>query len=306
MIGADRLDCSNGANLPKIVVGPKDQLEIEERRRGMWALYIIDRNLSSLCGMPLAIDDRMFNVNFPVEERAFQDGKDHASPRDFTVDLTALIGPSTFHDDPQPSTYELVLRAMILLGQITLYHGVHQVGQSDGDRSEVSDRIEGALARFSLVLSRFDVTSVDFEDIDCVVWLHVTVQTCIVLFYHPKVSQCLLTGTRGVPKTFSTLPPSLQRSANAVESLVRLVKDTTPRSTEALLRPYFLGAFFLCCRFKLVMWKTFRTPKDRDDLDMIIMLVDQFSAKWGLLGQKYQDKMKRDLKTVEDELQAGT
>lgn len=194
---------------------------------------------------------------------------------------------------------------MVLLGQITLYHGLHQVGQSERDWSEASDRIESALARFSLALSRFDVTTVDIEDIDYAVWLHVTVQTCIVLFYHPKVSQCLLTGDRGVPKTFSALPPSLQRSANAVESLVRLIKDTTPRSTEALLRPFFLGAFFLCCRFKLIMWKTFRTPKDRDDLDMVIMLIDEFSAKWGLLGQKYQDKMKRDLKTVEDELQDG-
>lgn len=77
MIGADRLDCSNRANLPKGFIGPNDQLDLEERRRSMWALYLIDRNLSSLCGMPLAIDDRMFNVNFPVEERAFQDSKDH-------------------------------------------------------------------------------------------------------------------------------------------------------------------------------------------------------------------------------------
>lgn len=214
-----------------------------------------------------------------------------------------MIGPATFCSEPLPSTYELVLRATTLLGQISLYHGIQQAGQSIGERSEESVRLEGALTRFSLALSRFDVATVGLEELDYAVWLHVTVQTSIILFYHPKVAQCMLTGTRGIPNPPSKLPPSLKKATDAIENLVLLVKSTIPRSTEALLNPFFLGIFFLCCRYKIFMWRAYHTPKDRDDLDMMIMLVDQLTMKWGPLGLRFQEKIRRDLKIVEEEVQ---
>lgn len=74
LMGADRIDCPNAPKPSDIAWRPNDSVDTEERRRSMWALRTIDTKLSSLCGMPLAIDDRMFNVNFPAHENAFQDG----------------------------------------------------------------------------------------------------------------------------------------------------------------------------------------------------------------------------------------
>lgn len=190
---------------------------------------------------------------------------------------------------------------MTLLGQITLYNGTQQVRQPPAERSEEFAHIEGALIRFALALSRYDIATVDLEELDYAVWLHVTVQTCVILFYHPKVLQCAITGTRGVSDAPAKIPPSFKHAANAAENLIRLVKDVIPRSIEALLNPFFLGVFFLCCRFKIVMWKTYHASKDRDDLDMMIMLVDQFATRWGPFGQKYRDKIGRDFKIAEED-----
>lgn len=74
LIGADRIDGVFAQNLPESLVSLRGPVDIEERRRSVWALAVLDKKLSSLCGMPLAIDDRMFNVNFPLHEDVFQNG----------------------------------------------------------------------------------------------------------------------------------------------------------------------------------------------------------------------------------------
>lgn len=51
---------------------PRDAIEIEKQRKIIWALFFLDRSLSCLAGFSLAIDDRNYQVNFPLEEELFQ------------------------------------------------------------------------------------------------------------------------------------------------------------------------------------------------------------------------------------------
>lgn len=53
---------------------PRSELEIEERRRTVWAVYILDRLVGSSVPWAMCVVDNEFRVNFPVSEEVFQDG----------------------------------------------------------------------------------------------------------------------------------------------------------------------------------------------------------------------------------------
>ena len=72
LLGADRIDCSRTKKLSIMAAQPRDAIELEEQRKAVWALFFLDRFLSCLAGAPVAIDDRYFQVNFPMDDRDFQ------------------------------------------------------------------------------------------------------------------------------------------------------------------------------------------------------------------------------------------
>ena len=71
-LGFDRID-SNSA-FRGFLPDPRNELEIEERRRTVWAIFILDRLATTSVPWPVCIDDSQFNVNFPVSEEVFQSG----------------------------------------------------------------------------------------------------------------------------------------------------------------------------------------------------------------------------------------
>jgi hypothetical protein len=72
LFGFDCIDSSKARRFRPTISGPRDNIEQEEQRKIMWILFFFDRNLSCLAGLPLAIDDRHFEVNFPLEDDYFQ------------------------------------------------------------------------------------------------------------------------------------------------------------------------------------------------------------------------------------------
>lgn len=71
-LGLDRIDCGRSERLISVAPPPRDALELEERRKTIWVLFFLDRSLSCLAGFSLAIDDRQFHVNYPVDDAQFQ------------------------------------------------------------------------------------------------------------------------------------------------------------------------------------------------------------------------------------------
>lgn len=71
-LGFDRVDCGRKERLISMAPQTQDAIELEERRKTIWALFLLDRSLSCLAGFSLAIDDRHFHVNFPIDDVQFQ------------------------------------------------------------------------------------------------------------------------------------------------------------------------------------------------------------------------------------------
>ena len=71
-LGFDRLDYARSERLISTAPRTRDAIELEERRKTIWTLFLLDRSLSCLAGFSLAIDDRHFHVNFPTDDEQFQ------------------------------------------------------------------------------------------------------------------------------------------------------------------------------------------------------------------------------------------
>ena len=72
LLGFDRVDCTRVKRSVTMTAEPRDYIEKEERRKSMWALFFLDRSISCLAGFSLAIDERHFCVDFPLDEKSFQ------------------------------------------------------------------------------------------------------------------------------------------------------------------------------------------------------------------------------------------
>ncbi|KAL8951310.1 MAG: hypothetical protein Q9222_002709 [Ikaeria aurantiellina] len=59
-------------------------LECEERRKILWALYILDKSISCLVSLPLVVDDRLLSVNFPISDESFQ-GNSNSDVSPFSI-----------------------------------------------------------------------------------------------------------------------------------------------------------------------------------------------------------------------------
>lgn len=71
LLGYDRVDSTRVGTSP-LAPAPRDEVEQEERRKTMWELFYLDRAMSCLCGWAVAIDDKQFMVNFPIDDEVFQ------------------------------------------------------------------------------------------------------------------------------------------------------------------------------------------------------------------------------------------
>lgn len=69
--GLNRLDDPNPIVPVTIKFSP---VEEEECRCTLWSLFILDRHINYLIGRHLAINDKLWCVNYPLDDRSLQNG----------------------------------------------------------------------------------------------------------------------------------------------------------------------------------------------------------------------------------------
>lgn len=71
LLRLDRID-HDRAERSYPALRPRNEIEKEEQRKTVWTLFLLDRFISCFVGFPLAIDERQFRVNFPIDDDIFQ------------------------------------------------------------------------------------------------------------------------------------------------------------------------------------------------------------------------------------------
>lgn len=85
-----------------------------------------------------------------------------------------------------------------------------------------------------------------------------------------------------------------------MRSTLRMIKEASNYSIQSLLNPLLVPTYFLCSRFLTISWLESKDQAVRDDIDLILMLLDRVADSWGPLAAKYRTSVLHDLgKTVE-------
>ena len=274
---------------------PQDQYEEELRRRIMWCLYFVDRQSTCFTGLPPTIEDRLFAVNYPMDDKAFQNGAipgySHVEAFDDKVKALARSGQSPY------SYMRLIYKSMVLLGKISDHYRTHLEEKDDAgndERDESFCNLESALTRLYLHLPSSNISEAAPDDLNHLVWLIMSLHTCSILLHHPVRAD-------DVALAIDHDPPGYLRSWASVKTVIQMVNHAASLARDSLLNPWLGAPYFLCCRFLAIKWTETRHSSHQRDLDLFLMLIDKIGETWRGLGRKYRRSVEYDLSRSHEE-----
>ena len=200
-----------------------------------------------------------------------------------------------------------ILRASVLLGRIMTLHSHLYISRDRAEYMTEFEKLENAVSLFYFALScnsheNREATSMEPS---LTFWLNTMVQTCNVLLYHPVAFHPSLNERNEGAGSTSGFP----RCLNAARVILDVTKDTAKKSPDALVNPFLVTVYFLCCRFLSIAWYDDRNQSDRDDIDFVLLLVDVVGERWAPLAKKFRKGIMRDLgKNAEEtrQMRVGT
>ncbi|KAF8254131.1 hypothetical protein K440DRAFT_639900 [Wilcoxina mikolae CBS 423.85] len=221
---------------------PRSELEIEERRRTVWAVYILDRLASISVPWTMCVVDSEFCVNFPVSEEVFQNGSmenvEHMIIDPFPNTLDSLLPPTmtTAHASNARDAYQHLCKLAVLLGRILSY-------TRSTRSSEEFDNLDVTLTRFLFNIPKpyRSMIGVSSAELPTVLLLGCIMHACTI-FLH--------SGDGG--------GDGAERSVKAVENILTLLKNVSssidPNDDRVLGNPLLgptllLAARILCERY---------------------------------------------------------
>lgn len=204
-------------------------------------------------------------------------------------------------------TLDHVFRASVLLGRIMKLHNNLHTRQNDEQFRTEFSQLETGTALCEFTLSRFATgqqnSETDPKDLWLFYWLHALVQICTILLYHPLASsQHFNTSSQNSPsQDKGNNDPNFQHSLRAARQFLSVVKRAVSQSVDVLANPLLPTALFLCGRFISITWHEEQDNSDRDDIDVILLLMDRIGEVWEPLAKKFRKGILRDLMMDRDE-----
>ncbi|EPS39317.1 hypothetical protein H072_6930 [Dactylellina haptotyla CBS 200.50] len=252
---------------------PDNARSLEETRRTMWGLFMIDRCLSFLCGWPFAIDDRQFMINIPVTEKIYQDANAELllgiTPRHFPSSLDKMI-------EPIDHCYGHICNATVLLGRIVDYNNLPAGDDGSESGRRAFDALEVALARLLLSIPTHYTqitclqTAVEQEHTCFLICL---LQTCSILLHHPTVQA--VTRQELSLNEGQTPSPEFLRCLASTKRIVSAIKDLVTISNRTLSNPLAGPIFFLTGRILIIHWLETKDACTRSEIDLILLSLDK-------------------------------
>lgn len=285
-----RLACSHGYNridtkleiTPAYAPLPSSEVEREERRRTMWTLFMFDRGGSFAIGWPHAINEKYFVVNQPLDDRSFQTGE---------------LGNSNASATPDP--FQILITTYKILGRVEEHTHILQIPDDLGAYRREFRQLDAdiiATARQSTEKMQ-SLQYLSTRDQFQLVWTHVLIHTAIVILHHRPLEDWAIISEG------STDPSSLeawhenhfQHCLQVTDTMVQLIKSFKGAFWDILINPQTGTALYIFQRLLIIRWRDTHDPKYKQDIDLIIMLFEQFAGVYPELGQRYLEKLRHDL-----------
>ncbi|KAK3360413.1 fungal-specific transcription factor domain-containing protein [Lasiosphaeria hispida] len=280
-----------------------DWCQAEQRRRVIWALFILDRGICFPVGLPHAIDDRHLRLCLPMAEDLFQGSEAPPEPSEtvfFSHDLKRLI--AALRDEARrkshnPSHY--LILAYLLLGHIVGHMFSPDYNQDDAARRSERDELEQHLTQTRLMLPRCatDLAAARYQDFKYVVWLNVLMNVNTVLLHHQPQRGGIEVADEAAPGIADDGgSSSWQHCVAAAHNTALLVREACRVSTDLLMNPHVSAPIFTCSRILVVEYllssakgqRQQRSPALRSDLEVMMLMFDRLHEVYGGVFQKFR------------------
>jgi len=332
-LGFHRMDGGNPVAMPGVTPptlstkagNTQDWRRLEQCRRVVWMLFMLDRGMCFPIGLTHAIDDRQLRINLPMTNDVFQ-GSDvletsqaQEQPLLFTHNyrrMLSLIQNRTRRnqnlDDRNPWHY-LVL-AYMLLGRIMehLHSPEYGLDDDDTDHTWQSERqeLEQDLGQTRLVLPRWatELAASSYTDFKQVVWLKVVMNVNTVLLDHrpaiPKQQHQQHNNPSAADRDTDGTG-SWQHCVAAACNTALLIREASRVSTDLVVNPHIAAPIFTCGRVLVIEHLKNNTNNHtsghkrhsssnsnsllQTDLEVLFLIFDRMSEAFGGVGNKFRD-----------------
>ena len=198
-----------------------------------------------------------------------------------------------------------IYKAGVLLGHIIMFHNDLHPADAARRKCEFAE-LETALTvlELSCTSNPASILSVPEERLNHVVWLVILLQMCTMLLYHPTASPGKQQSEDAKGQDLGDI--GLMRCLNAMHNTVMVIKETAGRCIDALCNPFLIPAYFLCCRFLAIGWHERKDPAFRQNVYLMLLLIDRVGLVWCPLASKFKFKfsMVSDLNKDVEQVQA--
>lgn len=297
-LGFNQID-RNVSGINPLLPQARSEQELEERRRTVWAIYILDRLSTAASPFTSCIEDRMFCVNFPAPEETFQNGSMENMERmvidPFPSDLESLSPPYKHADSvsPDKDAYQYLCKIAVLVGRIDSYNRcLHRKTSLEFQQLEV------ALARFQINVPQkyhrpWQLSPAELPTVFllicvmrmCTVWLHFP-QCNPEQFLVPNIITNDGNGSRKASFDFCV---------GAIHNVVSFLSSVVGLSDERVFSNPLLGpSFLLGARILTLKYHDERANQEDENsaatsetVHLILDVLKHMRRVWPVLAEKY-------------------
>ncbi|KAI5781941.1 hypothetical protein EDC01DRAFT_619439 [Geopyxis carbonaria] len=286
----------------------KNEQELEERRRTMWAVYILDRLVSVSVNWTMNIIDDEFDVNFPVSEEVFQSGSiggvSHMIVDPFPRSVETLVPKRSEHAVQDLDAYQYLCKVAVLIGKINSYNRSFAQKQAD------YDDIDRALTQFNFALPkslRQRMADLPANQLPIAFLLNVLLSTARIYLAHPRVPKSRPTDD---DEAFS----QCSNSVRGILNLARTASMTLHTYDLALTNPFLPCPIWFAARILGVTLLEQRleapAPHDhtpdskmtRENMEILLQIIQRQEEVWPKLGKKFGEMLLADMRRDPAEL----
>ncbi|THC88601.1 hypothetical protein EYZ11_011952 [Aspergillus tanneri] len=267
-------------------------VEEEECRCTLWALFVLDRHINYLIGRHFVIDDSLWCVNYPLDDRSLQHGIRPASEA-FNRDLEAITAEKS--NVPLGVTLtRLVCKTLVILGRIAEHKSINPMPTGAGSQHRLAEfhELQSALACFWVILPPcvHNVAEVPAENVLHSVWLLIILHQCsTVLFYITEAER------RSGTVVTASERDNFACSYKSVDKVVSALRTISGLVVNPALNPMLASAYFLCCRFIVMQARLSQQQSYRLDLTLVLKLLERMAEGQVQLPLIYKDIIDQEL-----------
>lgn len=276
--------------------------DVEECRRSIWMLFILDRGMCFPVGLEHAIDDRRLCLNLPMADRDFQglNQPEHHVPVLFNPDFSQLT-TVMYSESLKKSTNTLqhLVVGYMLFGRISnLVFGPETDAES---KAAELKRLASNLSTMSLMLplSATRLSAADYDDYAYVAWLNVLMNVSSVFLYHRPSSE----GEEAAIHWVNCIA--------AARNTVTMIRDATRISVELIINPHLASMFLACARELVIEYRCpsisqeQKNPVLLEDIKILYYASEKLNGALKALGKRFRNGLMFYLQQDEQQVLEG-